>query len=372
MKILHIIDSGGLYGAEMMLLTLMEEQEKMGLFPTLASIGLRNELDKDIELEAGRRKLKVKKFRLRKGPDFLGGFKILEFAQKNDFNLLHSHGYKGNILLGFWPKIIRKIPMIATLHGWTSTKGDIKLRLYEWLDRQSLQRIDSVVLVNQAMQKNNRLKKKEFTSINNGISPLQFNRNGIFPNDPIVTFCREGFIVGSLGRLSREKNYKSLLESIGLLKRRGYPVKLLIIGEGPDRSSLEETRDKLGLQEDVLLPGYREKAHNYLRLINIFVISSITEGLPISLLEAMAAEVPIISTEVGGIPEVLDQGWAGVIVPVNNSEILAEKLEELILNQEKRAALAAKAKVIVNRKFSSKRMAEDYLKIYKSITNPLT
>lgn len=72
MRIIHVIDSGGLYGAEIMLLALMEEQEKMGLSPTLASIGVKHEPEKKIEEEAARRKLKVKKFRLRKGPDFWG------------------------------------------------------------------------------------------------------------------------------------------------------------------------------------------------------------------------------------------------------------------------------------------------------------
>jgi glycosyltransferase involved in cell wall biosynthesis len=371
MRILHIIDSGGLYGAEMMLLALMEEQKKMGLIPTLASIGLKNEPDKDIEQEAERRSLNVKKFRLRKGPDFFGGYTILEFAKKNHFSLLHSHGYKGNILLGFWPKRIRKIPMVATLHGWTSVKSDYKMRFYEWLDRRSLQRIDLVVLVNQAIQKNNHLKLKKFTSINNGLLPPQFNSAEIPTDDPVLNFCKDGFILGSLGRLSREKNYKSLLESIGLLREKGYPVKLLIIGEGPDRSSLEETLVTLGLGDNVILAGYRDKAHNYIKLMNIFVISSLTEGMPISLLEAMAAEVPVISTAVGGIPEVLDQGRAGLLVPVNNSEVLAEKLEELILNQEKREALASRAKLLVSREFSSKRMAEGYLRVYRSISNKL-
>jgi len=148
LKILHIIDSGGLYGAEIMLLHLIDEQKKLGLKPVLLSIGRKGIAEKPIEIEASKREIEVHKFRMRSGPNIVWAIKILLFAQKNAFDLMHSHGYKGNILFGFMPKPVRKLPLISTLHGWTSTTGFSKMRVYLWLDSLSLRFIDAVVLVN--------------------------------------------------------------------------------------------------------------------------------------------------------------------------------------------------------------------------------
>ena len=86
------------------------------------------------------------------GPNLAGALKILGYSKKNNFNILHSHGYKLNILFGFMPKAICKIPIVSTLHGYTSANGYSKMRLYEWLDRKSLKFIDAVVCVSHAMR----------------------------------------------------------------------------------------------------------------------------------------------------------------------------------------------------------------------------
>ena len=97
MKILHIIDSGGLYGAEMVLLNLVAEQIKLGLEPTIASIGEKGIVEKPLETEVIKRGFKLKKFRMQPGPDYMGASKILRFAKQEYFDLMHSHGYEGNI-----------------------------------------------------------------------------------------------------------------------------------------------------------------------------------------------------------------------------------------------------------------------------------
>ena len=120
MHILHIIDSGGMYGAEVMLLNLVEEQIRQGLSPVIASIGGVQSGEKPLELEAHKRGFPLKIFRMRPGPNLIGAMEILKYAKSTRCDLLHSHGYKGNILFGFLPKKIRRLPLVATLHGWTS------------------------------------------------------------------------------------------------------------------------------------------------------------------------------------------------------------------------------------------------------------
>src|SRR3989337_2476449 len=118
MKVLHIIDSGGLYGAEVMLLNLVQEQLRLGLDPVICSIGEKRFFEKPLESEGLKRGFKIKKFRMRAGPNLLGAYKILRFAHIGKFDLMHTHGYKGNILFGLLLRGLRKIPLVSTLHGW--------------------------------------------------------------------------------------------------------------------------------------------------------------------------------------------------------------------------------------------------------------
>ena len=378
MKILHIIDSGGLYGAEMVLLNLVAEQIKIGLYPTIASIGKKYTKEKPLETEALKRDFKVKKFRMFPGPNIAGTLKVLRYAQTKGFDLLHSHGYKGNVAFGFLHGKFRKIPLVSTAHGWTSTKGLTKNKIYEWLDTLSFKFIDAVVLVSNAMKSHPRLKSLNGNNIHvipNGIpipdSPItQFNNSTIHSFDKeIIDFCNRGFTIGSIGRLSTEKGYRYLIEALGLMIKDGLNVRLVIIGEGYERKLLEGLVDKLGLSDRILLPGYRKDAKKYTTYFNAFIISSLTEGLPITLLEAMQAKVPIVATKVGGIPEVLDNGRAGFFIQSCNPGAIADAIRRIYRDEKLTNELINMAYQRATKHYSSKAMAKGYLDIYKDLIN---
>ena len=391
MKILHIIDSGGLYGAEVMLLNLMDEQIKLGLDPTIASIGEKGIHEKQLETEAMKRDFKVKKFRMRPGPNYMGALEVLKFAHQEGFHILHSHGYKGNILFGLLPAKIRKLPMVSTLHGWTSTNGFSKMCLYEWLDRKSFKRIDSVVLVSSAMKDHPKLKGLKninFHVIPNGIPipppsqlphiPTSSSTPSHHPTIPpsilseldkkIEDFCSKGFIIGSIGRLSKEKGYKYLIEALSILIKKGVDARLVIIGEGNERNYLEGLLAQFELTGRVMMPGYRENAKQYLSSFNVFVISSLTEGLPITLLEAMQAKVPIVATNVGGIPSVLDGGKAGLLFPSCEPDALVESIRRIYTDRRCSDELIESAYHRVTKEYSGEKMAMRYLNLYNGLT----
>ena len=172
MRILHTIDSGGLYGAEVMLLALVEEQIKLGLQPVIASIGEKVIEPKPLEVAARQKGFAVEVFQMFPGPNVAGAMKILRYAWRNHFDIIHSHGYKSNVLFGFLPRSIRKLPMVTTHHGYTSTIGFTKNRIYEWLDSIGLRFIDEVVLVNRGMLANPKIRKfkrVKFRVVDNGI-----------------------------------------------------------------------------------------------------------------------------------------------------------------------------------------------------------
>ncbi|MEA3437016.1 MAG: glycosyltransferase, partial [Thermodesulfobacteriota bacterium] len=329
-KVLHIIDSGGLYGAEMVLLNLVAEQIKQGLEPIIASIGEKG-AEKPLETEAIRRGFRVEKFRMRPGPNYLGALKILKFARKEGVDILHSHGYKGNILFGLMPKKIRRIPMVSTIHGYTSTgNGFSRMRVYESLDSKALRFMDAVVFVSNAMRSNPRFKhlnQSRVHVIHNGIPipDAQFDNSTNQPLDQsLINFCSQGFTVGSIGRLSKEKGYKYLIEALAILIKKGIDARLVIMGEGYERDYLEGLVAQFEVTDRVMLPGYIDEANLYIPLFDVFVISSLTEGLPITLLEAMQSRTPIVSSRVGGIPDMLDESRAGLLVNPSSPDAIAD------------------------------------------------
>lgn len=371
MKILHIIDSGGLYGAEVMLLNLVVEQLRQGMEPVIASIGNPCCGEKPLEAEARRRGMQVETFRMRPGLNIAGAFKILRFARREGVDILHSHGYKGNILFGMIPKRLRVIPVIATLHGWTCTGGCDRMRLYEWLDRISLRFIDAVVVVNSAMREKVRLKGLHV--VDNGI-PLDGGDIPCRPEDEkcqvdpeIAEFCSDGFTIGAIGRLSPEKGYDSLLEAVKEVAETNPEIRLVILGEGAERGVLEEQIKRLGLEQRVLMPGYVADARRNMSLFNVFVLSSLTEGLPIVILEAMQAGVPIVATRVGGVPDVLSGGAAGILVSSGDIRALADAIRKVLRDDDFCAWMVKKAYSIVQERYSSLAMANHYQAVYDGV-----
>lgn len=369
MKILHVIDSGGLYGAETMLLNLAAEQIRMGLTPILASIGTNGQPEKPVEKEAAKLGMAVRRFRMRPGPNYFGAFKILSFARAEKCDLLHSHGYKGNILLGLLPRPLRKIPMVSSLHGYTSTGGLTRMRMYEWLDSLSLRFIDRVVLVDSAMREHPRLSKLpvRFTVVRNGIPNQRIAENKKLDSD-IVNFCSSGFVIGAIGRLSREKGYDVLLRAFQMATGQRSDLRLIIIGEGGERAKLEKMIEKFCFSETVMLAGFRADAKKYLSLMDTLVLSSFTEGLPLVALEGLQAGVPIVASRVGGLPELLEDGKAGIVIEKGNAEILSEAIIKIVEDTAFRKKIAAHGKNRVATTYSSRRMAEGYLKVYRDLT----
>jgi glycosyltransferase involved in cell wall biosynthesis len=395
MKVLHIIDSGGLYGAEIMLLNLVAEQVKLGLEPVIASIGEKGGGEKPIEVEAEQRGLAVRTFRMRPGPNLAGAIKVLDYARSGGFDLLHSHGYKGNILFGLIPRFFRKIPMVSTLHGYTHVSGFSRMGLYEWLDSLSLRFIDAVVLVDNTMQSHPKLKKLngiKFRVVNNGI-PFQPDSapsnvhtltrsraeassaeevGGVEGGETsvsakIVEFCQSGFTIGAVGRLSHEKGFEFLIKASADLVAEGRNIQLVIMGEGELRNDLEHMAAVRGLGDRLLLPGYVPNAKRFLSFLGLFTMPSLTEGLPMVLLEAMAAGVPIVASRVGGIPEVLSQGRTGILVPARDVAALKEGIRAVMDDPAAARQRAADASEHVHTNYSSRAMAEQYLDVYRQV-----
>jgi glycosyltransferase involved in cell wall biosynthesis len=377
MRILHLIHSEGVYGAESILLYLAREQQQRGHEPLVGSI--RDPLTAQTEFEAlaVSRGLPVVPIRIapRPSPGVVGS--LLRTVRTFAPDVLHSHGYKANILLGLVPRR-RRGAMLATLHGWTNTRRFSRMWLYEQLDRLALRRLDAVVVVARHMLTLPALQGVAASRrrlIENGIPPLAARLDDLAARGAaplpvaLVEFTARQPTLIAIGRLSPEKGFMLLLEAFARARAQtAAAYRLLIVGEGPQRGLLANRLATLGLSGAVCLGGYVDGADRLLEHAAGFVMNSLTEGMPLVLLEAMQWRVPILATSVGAIPELLDDGRRGRLVAPSDLATLTEGLQSMMSAGgsagEQRVAAAHAA---VSQRYTSVRMADEYFGAYEAI-----
>jgi glycosyltransferase involved in cell wall biosynthesis len=176
-------------------------------------------------------------------------------------------------------------------------------------------------------------------------------------------------VIGTIGSLVIEKGHIYLLEAARQILDSVKDLKFLIIGDGPLRKPLEEKSEELGIKKDIIYMGQRKDIPELLMAMDIFVLPSIKEGLPVVLLEAMAAKRPIIATRVGAIPKVIDSKEIGVLVEPKDISGLRDAMVSLINDPERMNLLARRGFDRVYTDFSSDEMGKHYLELYKEITN---
>ena len=174
-------------------------------------------------------------------------------------------------------------------------------------------------------------------------------------------------LVLSVGRLVVAKDYPTLVEAVALLCERMPRVRSLIVGEGDRRDEIAGAVERHGVGERMTLTGSRHDIVDLLRAADVFVLSSIREGLPVSLLEAMAAGVAIVATSVGGIPDAISDGESGLLVPPGRVDLLAGAIERCLNDADLRRALGAAASLEVDRRFGIVSTVERIGSLYRDL-----
>lgn len=365
MKVIHLVASGGMYGKEQVILELMREHRSAGMESILGCIRVSGDQPKDVAAVAQSEGFPVQTFALRRGLDLRGGREMAAWLSGNRIDIVHVHDYKASVLLGMQRWRCKLPPLVRTLHGFTATRKLSSMAAYEWLDRQSLRFHDAVVGVSIEMESSVPV---PITVIRNGIRSVDFAGRTIdrsaWPKQ-INAFASSGTILGTVARLSTEKNQLEMINATAELIRRGRDVKLLIVGEGPERATLEAEIARSNLTEKVLLAGFTKHARQTLSVMDLYLQPSLTEGTPISILEAMDAGVAIGMSRVGGMTGLVDRG-VGFELPLE-AEPMADAIERLLDDSEQITKLVQQAKQEFHATYSAKIMADAYRNVYQAL-----
>jgi glycosyltransferase involved in cell wall biosynthesis len=177
-------------------------------------------------------------------------------------------------------------------------------------------------------------------------------------------------VIGTVGRLSDVKRQDVLIRALARLRRQNADVHLLLVGDGPRRTDLVKLAWKLGLADAVHFAGYQDKPQKYLAAMDLFALSSASEGMPLSVLEAWAVRKPVVAFQVGGLPEIIEQRRNGILVPAGHETELAAAMLEVISNPKLAGELGAEGRRRVETEYNLTRTAQRYDDEYRALCGP--
>lgn len=283
--------------------------------------------------------------------------------------ILHSHGYKANRLALACTRF-RALPAVATHHLHTGTT--LRLKLHGLWDRFQLRKFNAVMTVRDSDPLDPALAlvpPQRLHRIPNGIQVDRFLEE-LNPSADIrrdLAIPSDHLLILGLGRLSTQKGFSTLLRAVSALEEIPQPWRLILVGEGPERSRLERQRLKFGLESNVHFLGHREDVADLLKASDLVVLPSLREGLPYAALEAMALGKAIIATSVGGLPKLLDGGLCGRLTPQGRARELTRVLQGLMQSPKDRQQLGQRALSRVREHYPAAAMARQVARVYHAL-----
>jgi len=379
-KILHVITSLKIGGAESALYNFLEKTINDGNTHSVAFFYDGPNVSRIKKLGIPVFKVKGLFFKY----DLVAYVRLKNLIKKIKPDIIHSALWSANFLSRLIANKL-KIPVICDLHSNFTFDG----KLRGWLEKFIVNKADKYVAVSSTAKDGfvktvlNNIKdknvQKELNSkivlIQNGIDvdAIQKKASGKNISKQDLGFKQNDFIVGAVGRLDPIKSYDLLIRSFALFFKKitnsNKAVKLCIVGDGSERLKLEELANNLGITSCVKFVGQRTDTHNFYPLFDCFVLSSVSEGLSIALLEALSFGLPIITTHRGLKHDVIVDAQNGFLVPVEDEIALARRLEELYLNSEISKKMRAANLELVKTKFDISRTVDDYKEIYFELTS---
>ncbi len=307
--------------------------------------------------------------------DILAFFEVLSLIYKTKPNVIHANSSKAGGIAGLAGWICRilghKTKIIFTAHGWAfnEDRPAWQIWLIKLFSRLTAFLSDKIICVSeydrQLAIKYKIAPAKKLIAIHNGIDIQNISFLAKKEAQKKLIHKTSPLVIGTIAEYAKNKGLIYLLEAAQHLQVKKYQFDLVLIGSGenPDKQKIKNYIQKHQLK-NVHLIDYLPKAAQYLKGFDIFILPSLKEGLPYTILEAMAAQTPIIASQVGGIPEILKPD-AGILIPSKNSQVLADEIIQLITHPEKARQMAQRARAKLKKEFGLEQMVYKTKGLYK-------
>ncbi len=362
MKILHLISSAGLYGAETVVLNLTAAQKAFGHEPVIGVFHNKHRPHLELASEAEKRDLPVQIFECNGRFDRSTVRAIRSFVSSHSVDIVHTHGYKSDI----YGRFAVKQPgtaFVATCHLWTRATRSI--RFYEFLDSLVLRSARRIVGVSDAITEalaKSGVPEAKLATVYNGTDLQRFNSRSPSLRNELGLGNR--LLIGTVGRLEAQKGIEYFIRAAGEVLAEFPDAQFVVIGEGSLRSQLRERIRDLNLDSNVHLLGERMDMAGVYASLDLFVLASIDEGMPMTILEALAAGRTVIATRVGAVGKLVVNGKTGLLVEPRDINALRNAILACLRDPAFARRLAANGEQHVRNSFSAEAMARNYEEIY--------
>lgn len=299
--------------------------------------------------------------------DFSVFRRMLEICKSENVTVWHGHDYKSNFL-GLLLRRYHPMRLVSTVHGWV--KYTKKTPLYYWVDKQCLKRYERIICVSDDLHENclqAGVPADRCQVIDNAIDTAAFRRTlSTAEAKAKAGLPSSGLLIGAVGRLSQEKGFEHLIRAVSQLNS-GQEVHLTIAGEGDARKPLEDLIATQRHPERFHLLGHRSDIDVLFQAMDVFALSSLREGLPNVLLEAMALEVPVVATRIAGIPKLVHDRQNGLLIEPGDESSLEAALRELADSSDLRVRYACAGRETIEQDFSFDHRMQNIAALYDAL-----
>lgn len=281
-------------------------------------------------------------------------------------DIVHTHGW-ATLCEGFAAAALSRVPVVVHgEHGTLETRPR-NVRVQRWLWRRAAQVLAVSSCTAGRMARDIGFPIERIHPIHNGVDLHRFQPGNRTAARLALGLPPQALVVGTVGRLHPVKDHHTLLAAAAMLRARGLRFELVVAGDGPLQAPLRARARELGLNDVVHFLGNRPDAERVLRALDVFVLSSVSEGLPNSVLEAMATRLPVVATRVGGTAECVDDAATGLLVPGGEPDALCEALAALLGDAARRETMGLAGRQRVAALFSLQSMARKYETVYTHV-----
>lgn len=364
-RVMQLGSPMGLYGAERWILALVRHLDPAEVESIVSVIRDDSALSAGLCDQANALGFRTEIFEAYGRVNWSAVSQLRKYLLGNGVQILHTHGYKTDIigLLATWRTPCR---LVSTPHGW-SVQAGIMLRLYESIDRAVFPLFDAVAPLSEAIFDD--LKslpglRKKLHLIRNAVDVSEIDAVTSVAAE-IAKWKTDGqFVLGYIGQIIPRKCLTVLLEAFARLATPR--KKLAILGEGSQRDELERLAISLGIRDDVAFFGFRKDRLTFLRGFDVFVLPSRLEGIPRCLMEAMAARIPVVASDIPGCTDLINHGHTGLLFQLGNVESLLGCLTKC-MEQHVRFQLGQRGRDFVVANYSAALMARQYQSLYREL-----
>ncbi len=304
--------------------------------------------------------------------------RLSAIIREKKINIVHSQGGRADFYARMAARMLKpKIKIVNTVAMPVKAYdvGALRKGIYRFFDWFSERYVDRFIVVSEVLRETllsrYKIQPYKVIKIYNGIELSEYNQDD---SDEFFKRIRKEFnmgedvfLIGGVGRMVWQKGFEYLIECVSEIVRTYPDTKILIVGDGPLRGSLEALSEELRVKDNLIFAGFRSDIKEILSAVDLLVIPSLQEGFPMVTLEAMAMAKPIVATRIDGITEQITDGVDGILVPPKDPSALAKAVIRVLTDKELARTVGLSAREKVEQEFSVEKMVAETEKVYLSL-----